>query len=454
MLILASVVLNLTIGEKGIFNLAQKAGKDYEQAQKKELEDIDKLLAYINSETLPENNKDTEVGTYVKVPDKWKTNTPNYISTKDGATVIETKKISTVAAVATGNGETVPVPLGFYYVGGNTQTGVVISDNSVDQYDGTNDKVSHEYAPKLKGNQFVWIPCNVEAYHKIDWGKENAKWDMGTNGFEENQIRKYEGFYIGRYEAGVATLNEETNQVENSVTFANNASMFNAVPIETGYHNWTWQNYSYTARGQGIQLMQGTNNAIGNIVLRANSIPYYHSDYYTALEMTRRLYAKNQYVTSGLTTGTQWDMVMAYLQNRGVDVTSSNWGNYDNVSIENLRGYYTNVTETGITNGFKTVADLKTDAQTNSFVLLTTGSTKQVMKNNLYDIAGNLVEWTTETAYVDNQDYNMDSTYNSYILRGGCFSNAYASFPACSRSYTCAVDAGTFAGFRPVLYMK
>ena len=43
MLILAGVVLNLTIGERGIFNIAQKAGKEYKQVEANEQKDLDDL---------------------------------------------------------------------------------------------------------------------------------------------------------------------------------------------------------------------------------------------------------------------------------------------------------------------------------------------------------------------------------------------------------------------------
>ncbi len=47
MLILAGVVLNLTIGERGIFNLAQQAGNEYKQAEANEQKDLDDLYASI-----------------------------------------------------------------------------------------------------------------------------------------------------------------------------------------------------------------------------------------------------------------------------------------------------------------------------------------------------------------------------------------------------------------------
>ena len=109
----------------------------------------------------------------------------------------EISKVATVYPVSVGNGEIVPVPKGFYYVGGSINTGVIISDNEADKYDGKIDKTTHEYATKLKGNQFVWIPCTIDEYTKIDFGMSNASsWDRETNSAEKEQIEKYGGFYV------------------------------------------------------------------------------------------------------------------------------------------------------------------------------------------------------------------------------------------------------------------
>ncbi len=126
---------------------------------------------------LSENTQDTEAGTQVRLPEKWVTETVRYVSTENGKEVEKAKQIASVYAVSTGEGETIPVPIGFYYVGGKINEGVVISDNEVDKYEVGIDKTTHEYATKLKGNQFVWIPCKIENYKKIDWRKR--KWKMG-----------------------------------------------------------------------------------------------------------------------------------------------------------------------------------------------------------------------------------------------------------------------------------
>ena len=362
----------------------------------------------------------------------------------------EVEKVATVYPVSVGNGETVPVPKGFFYVGGSINTGVIISDNEADKYDGKTDKTTHEYATKLKGNQFVWIPCTIDEYTKIDFGMQNmASWDRETNTAEEEQIEKYGGFYVGRYEAGVSTLDETTHTFKDSVTFSNNASLFDAVGIQDGINEWGWQIYDFIARGKVITDSNYSNKATGNIVEKANSIPYYHADYYTAVEMSKRLYSNNSYVQSGLITGTQWDMMMKILSDSSnySDMKSTQWGNYDNVSLTNLRGYYTNVNiSDGGTEGFKKTSELKIDQEINSWVILTTASTEQVLKKGLYDVAGNLWEWTEEIA--------NDLSNNYYMLRGGSFGVDYASRPACYRISDLALGTYTSFGFRPVLFIK
>ena len=94
------------------------------------------------------------------------------------------------------------------------------------------------------------------------------KWDTEITSAELPQVEKYGGFYIGRYEAGVGTLNKEkeqngdVNPFDYTVTFDGGASLFNSVEIQTGLiSGWGWQNYNFTAKRTGTPVTNVVNKA-------------------------------------------------------------------------------------------------------------------------------------------------------------------------------------------------
>ena len=108
----------------------------------------------------------------------------------------------------------------------------------------------------------------------------------------------------------------------------------------------------------------------------------------------------------------------------------------------------------GETDGFKSAKTLSTSSGTGSYVLLTTGSTESVKKMNIYDVAGNLWEWTTEVAYIKGLNYDNNVNYNTFILRGGGFSDASKSCFTCFRGAAYAPTTYTNDGFRPALFLQ
>lgn len=443
LLILAGVSINLLLGENGIIKRAGQAKEEYENAQIAEQETLNELEKQLGdyNKGLPNNTKDTEAGTEVKIPSEWYSTTSAYVSTEDGSVVKKAVKVASVTAVATGNGETVPVPNGFYYVGGTINIGVVISDNPADKNKYVNytptgevkegipsgvayneDGTVNTENSELKGNQFVWIPVTANEYVKKDWGMANATWERQTNTAELPQIQKYGGFYIGRYEAGTSNINLSTGINFESQNTASN-----------------WANDSFSIR-------DGLNHMVtGKITLKAGEIPYYHADYETALKLSNSMY-QTEYVQSGLVTGTMWDAMTKFIAgNDNTVVTSSTWGNYTNgnVTYTEGKGRYATVNSS---NGAMTSTFTKSDGNY-YYGIKTTAISEDVKKKNLYDIAGNLWEWTQEASYPNN-------TAESYLLRGGSFGNSSADYPACYRAGSTATFTVTSGGFRPALYIK
>ena len=128
----------------------------------------------------------------------------------------------------------------------------------------------------------------------------------------------------------------------------------------------------------------------------------------------------NNYVSSGLITGTQWDVILNTLKSKASlsdsDMTnSSSWGNYKNTAIDytgrkatayySSRSWYLPVfgsTETSTTTAYSD----------NHGDLLTTGASATTEKYHIFDIAGNLWEWTEEDSH-----YATSGQYR--VIRGG-----------------------------------
>ena len=443
LIILAGVAINLSFGDNGLFSKAKFAKEKYANEEYVEQEQLNEINAYLAKDgSLPENTKDTEMGTQVKLPAEWYSVAAAYISTEDGKTVTKEVKTASVIAVATGSGETVPVPNGFYYVGGNKATGVVISDNKEDQnkYAGyKDDGTAKDVGVDLQGNQFVWIPCTIEKYKKTNFGANYASvgWDDQTGAEEETQIEKYGGFYIARYEAGLG--DSGVSNPMQVVTATTNST-----------YGWTWQSDVYTKEKV---------SSTAKPTSKANEIPWYHANYFTAIEMSKRMYKGNGAVTSGLVTGTMWDVMVQYIASSSEYTSSGTWGNYKDSSINLDRGYYTNVNLSGTTDGFKAITNGQksgTRITNYPYVLLSTGASDEAKRKNVYDVAGNLWEWTTEAAYRASYGNYSKTNFevNTHVLRGGGFHIAYGSYPACCRNYAYATHNHTSQGFRVALFIR
>ena len=235
-------------------------------------------------------------------------------------------------------------------------------------------------------NQFVWVPVATIADYKRTWYTGDGSFSDYSEALPEDEktsVERYKGFYIGRYEAGDKENTEaKTLRSSNDVT--------KTVTIKANQAP-----YNYVTRTQAISLAEGFKNQQG-------------------------YKAKTKLVSSYA-----WDTTIAFLQKVNSDYgSSSEEGNYSNTTFS-----YTDITGAS-----------KTKAKS-SYVLVPTGQTTPVC--NIYDMGGNVDEWTTES---------YSNTRRPYAGRGGGYGISFASYPAGGRDFN-PDDAYADVGFRLTLFM-
>ena len=211
-------------------------------------------------------------------------------------------------------------------------------------------------------------------------------------------VEEYGGFYIARYETGLMpTATAPTDTATDVLKGRSNVgSMMNLQP------------YNYIGWNDDDVMTNETGGAV---------------------EVARSLYTKEdeEYgVISTLTYGVQWDAVVQLLEDSEYDIlVSTDYGNYYTHAIAyadlNEGASYAKWSNWTLgTFGEVGTEYAKTDSERH---LLTTGALKDSNTNNIYDIAGNLCEWTMEGYSSDNR-----------VVRGGDFINYGSGMPVAYRS--------------------
>ncbi len=465
LLILAGVTIAMLTGENGILSKAQKAKDSTEEAKERENAELKVVEDYLSGQS-------TQVGE--KVQDLISIKEDGIEDTnEDGSKVIIGEKVSD------GAGGVVPVPNGFYYVGGTVKSGAVISD---DERDKNKYKGQEVVGTNLSGNQFVFIPVNgidlkYEQDHTYDkiheyaytsdlsgWTDiENSSWSDDSG--KPTSVKNYGGFFIGRYEAGYPEKIKEGT----IVSYKNSAT--GKVPVsKAGVASW---------------------NLVSQPVAKAAAESMYNAD--------------NSKVKSKLVDSYAWDTTCKWLKNSGIikddsagKVSSTSYGNYYNSTFTIPKGtlyakhLYLTKQKDGVStswyfwnggagkysygivndeNGMKvgvktgeTVPENATkpegaeDAASNYYtadgrIEIATGSSDNTRTNNIYDLAGNMWEWTTETKIRKNNSNNADYTFA--VLRGGSFYYSGSYYPVVYRYGNFMVSYAIVSiGFRAVLYIE
>ena len=134
------------------------------------------------------------------------------------------------------------------------------------------------------------------------------------------------------------------------------------------------------------------------VLSQANKHPYIYINQTDSITKAAEMNNGKTNVTAGLINGAAWDRTLNWILETNsnmnladINKDSTSWGNYYNSKF-NFTGKYS-------TNNGKNFTDAtaSTEKPENSTYLLGTGVTDYTNKNNIYDFAGNCWEWTTES---------------------------------------------------------
>ncbi len=295
------------------------------------------------------------------------------------------------------NGDRAWIPAGFVVSGIPEEE--VIDDGLViyDIPEGTTVDWTNPDSVKTQYNQFVWIPVEVKStdtensiasFYRSEWTENTATGGKRTTGLDAKltepdstndttdktgiadqiteltkSIYKYGGFYIGRYEAGSTT--ERTRSSSQTAEFVVQQDKY-------PYNDVIWG--------------KSTSDVSEGAVYLCNNL-------YTPTNT-------NYGATSMLCTGASWDSMLDFIKDEEHNVvpSSTDWGNYSNSETYTInRGKYAVFnTSTDKLEKFQDVGNEYSKEKDKS-ILLTTGASERNSAKNIYDVAGNVLEWTTES---------------------------------------------------------
>ncbi len=411
LLILAGVTISLLLDENGIIKKSKEGRREYETSKTNEQEQMSAANDWID-----------EI-----VTGKGKKLTGEDYTTDYTKPYLPSSEFSVLEGTTLANGLVVKDKQGNEYVWVEVPTNIY--DNEA--YNTETNAGDKKPARKEDTDKIEYcLKKYTSAYRKDGFSDEYIKdstagWFAGKTAYDNAKktmlasVYENGGFYVGRYEAGISEF-RTSNENEPTEVPSSKQNMFP---------------YTNIKRTQAKKLAE-----------KVNSGGY----------------------TSSLMFGIQWDLMLAFMQNKGgidestLTTDSTNIGNYYNNkwSITNDKAQYS--TDGTWNNGSYTKGEA-------GAVLLTTGASDSFAKMNIYDVAGNVTEWTLECKLqeMSSKGVKLASLINTQIspirvaeatascpcvVRGGYYYDDGAVYPA-SKRVNYEVDGYDDAfGFRVTIY--
>ena len=329
-----------------------------------------------------------------------------------GATTVTSQKPKTTGGTY--------LPDGFTQVEGTTlENGLTIQDS--------------------KGNQYVWVevPKTSEVYPTAGLNIKNFTTEEYTA--IETDLHTYTNDYRDGTSYKDEYYSDEVTGLKSEQYTALKQKMLKSVYQNGGFYIGKYET--------GIENEPKTSGSADIApteipVIKQNAYPYNYVTCSQAQTLASGM-VKSENYTSSLMFGVQWDLVLKYLETKGtaqadLKTDSTSIGNYyDNLwEITNENSKYA-------PNGSGWTSGARGKKELNTSILLSTGASETFSKQGIYDIAGNVWEWTLE---------KTDDNSNPCMHRGGGVIDKSMNYPASRRSIGHILYNLSYLGFRVTLF--
>ncbi len=269
----------------------------------------------------------------------------------------ETKKIDS----------TIPIPDGFYFVGGTKDTGFIISDSKHDYKKGT----SYDVLKDLEGNQFVWVPVENPIANSIDDVNNMVKENKYPIAYKDGE--NYKGI-LYNFNIKTKTYTPMLSDQKYKEPIILDDPIYGDLD-------------ELLENSRGDLYQKSFNNMIQSVIK--------NSGFYISRYEVGELYIKDD---------ENKKVVSKYNQ---TNISNDSWFNmykkikemYDreDISTEIIWGCQWDATARWILKNDKNAIDIaNNDYKKGNFAnyKIPTGSNKEYCFNNIYDMLGNVSEWT------------------------------------------------------------
>ena len=316
------------------------------------------------------------------------------------------------------------LPKGFEQVEGTTlENGLTIQDS--------------------KGNQYVWVevPMTDEVYLTAGLNIKDFSNDEYTK--IETDLHTYTNDYRDGTSFKDEYYSDETTGLTSTEYYTLKKKMLKSIYQNGGFYIGKYET--------GIESVPKTSGSASTEptetpVIKQNAYPYNNVTCSQAQTLASKM--ESGKYTSSLMFGVQWDLVLKYLETKGtaqadLKTDSTSWGNYSN----NLWNITNENSKYAILNTSNYTLDWTSGAYgvkgSSKEILLSTGASETFSKQGIYDLAGNVWEWTLE--------YTASSRYPC-AKRGGYYFDDGSSNPAANRNSDYTTNYLDYLGFRLLLY--